>query len=207
MQRSENYKTLIFSEMSVEDQERIMELMVNNNVEFEQSQDGNYFATIRLIHRPRMPLSSLIQNANSTQESPPAGTSAVPNAPPRARARAAANSAPPSSATTTNSEMEDMRIKCASSRITTAPLQLEPGSPRTSQPHLLPSPRAAPSRVSPPPLSPQKLPRSAKLSQLLIMSSAVSQAPWPRKEWSRTRSNSRISSSCSTCQPGCAPSE
>ena len=52
MQRSENYKTLIFSEMSIEDQERIMELMVNNNVEFEQSQDGNYFATIRLIHRP-----------------------------------------------------------------------------------------------------------------------------------------------------------
>lgn len=35
MQRSENYKTLIFSEMSIEDQERIMELMVNNNVEFE----------------------------------------------------------------------------------------------------------------------------------------------------------------------------
>ena len=29
-----------------------MELMVNNNVEFEQSHDGNYFATIRLIHRP-----------------------------------------------------------------------------------------------------------------------------------------------------------
>ena len=55
MQRSENYKTLIFSEMSVEDQERIMELMVNNNVEFEQSQDGNYFATIRLIHRSRRP--------------------------------------------------------------------------------------------------------------------------------------------------------
>ena len=51
MQRSENYKTLIFSEMSVEDQERIMELMVNNNVEFEQSQDGNYFATIRLEYR------------------------------------------------------------------------------------------------------------------------------------------------------------
>ena len=70
-----------------------------------------------------------------------------------------------------------------------------------------PKPTRSPFQSKPPPLSPQKLPRSAKLSQLLIMSSAVSQAPWPRKEWSRTRSNSRISSSCSTCQPGCAPSE